>query len=329
MCTTQVEARKSRDISMAHDNRWEQKSAIECRPSKFDSQDDEPALRSMLREWRHALCFTNSKPDLLLEASSRSKHNCKSAHEDTARRSRTALSDDWPLASETMGRDWEALVLTLKRDGQYVLRVKSRSREARKPAWDPSKVDRSTHPSQSSRPGLRSLARAYSRHSQVEPAQLEWSGSAALDGQHVSSSRAGNLHLASFKSEPRKGRPSTFWRSSFRPRPDSSAESSKCGGEPIRKPRKKWENASRTVEHVVAVDSWAKRDSTFNTRGRSASSSENESGSEGNAACASVAQGEVRSKWESSDKIIKADPREAMELLPSYMVRFLHWSASG
>jgi hypothetical protein len=312
---------------MAHDNRWEQKSAVECRPSKFDSQDDEPALRSMLREWRHALCFTNSKPDSLLEASSRSKNNCKSAYEDTARRPRTALRNDW-LASETMGRDWEALVLTLKRDGQYVLRVKSRTREARKPIWDPSTVDRSTHPSQT-RPSLSSLARAFSRYSHIEPAQLTWSERAALDGQHVSSSRVGNLHLASFETKPRKGRPSASVRSTFRPRPNSSADSSICIGEPMRKPRKQWESASRKVQHVLAVDSWAKRDITFKTRGRSVSSRENESGSEENAACASDAKGEVPSEWDTYEKIVEADPREATELLPSYMVRFSHCPASG
>lgn len=126
----------------------------------LDSEKEMPnaaALRTMLREWRHAPCFTNAKP-FEVEGQFTGDDLLNGWGEGQA-----AMADWSP---DMAGQKWAALVLTLHRDGRYDLRhVRSQTRAPRKPQWNSSTARKATSSSQN-KPELSTLARAYSQTSE-------------------------------------------------------------------------------------------------------------------------------------------------------------------
>ncbi|GAQ80975.1 hypothetical protein KFL_000670330 [Klebsormidium nitens] len=123
---------------------------------QLDSKTEMPhaaALRTMLREWRHAPCFTNANT----RDADGQKFDVDSRLNGGAEEQEAIA--DW--SAETGNQKWAALVLTLHRDGRYDLkRVQSQKRAARKPHWDSSTARKATTTVQN-RPELNTLARAY------------------------------------------------------------------------------------------------------------------------------------------------------------------------
>ena len=170
----------ARTASQKQSRRASQNQCFRTLDTKPDDANGGGALRTMLREWRHAPCFTEAKSQ-----DSRSSDDLQCAEKVELG------SDGLPMSD---GQTWAALVLTLHRDGRFDLqRIKSQKVPVRRPKWDSRTVGTAALVSQA-RPDLSTLAKAYLRTSkQLEVERLQLSQRTALANRAPKSLGSANV----------------------------------------------------------------------------------------------------------------------------------------